>query len=87
MGGSLVAAASVEFGPSDPHAVAAVFPPWWSSTEIIAAAGSAGLILAPGAAGNVVLLRSPSPDLPQRAAAAGAWLVFAGSFLTMCGGK
>lgn len=55
--------------------VVAVFPPWWSEARAMNAAGSAGSVAAVGGFRNVVLIRSDSAGLEQRASAAGALLL------------
>lgn len=71
---SLVAVVALGAGPRTPRQVAAVFPPWWSSARIVAAAGQAGAITGFGGARNVVLVTAADTDLPRRLNAAGALL-------------
>ena len=80
----LFAAAAVNATPRDPARIAAVFPPWWSPAEIIAAAGSAGTISGAGGAGNILILRGDPADLAQRARSAGAILILDPDLAGVC---
>lgn len=71
---SLVVVVALAAGPRTPRQVAAVFPPWWSSARIVAAAGEAGAITGFGGARNVVLVAAADDNLPRRLNAAGALL-------------
>ena len=72
---SLLAAVAVEAQPRTPGRVAAVFPPWWSPSHVVGAAGSAGDVAGVGAAPFVVILRGDPADLSRRARSAGALLL------------
>lgn len=83
----LVAVAAVLFveaAPTRSDAIAAVFPPWWSSAHVATAAASAGRIVAGGGAPFVVALRSDRPGLAGRARASGAWLVLDPDIRGLC---
>jgi len=80
----LFAAAAVNATPRDPARIAAVFPPWWSPAEVIAAAGSAGTIAGAGAAGNILILRGDPADLAPRARSAGAVLILDPDLAGVC---
>ncbi|KQT50102.1 hypothetical protein ASG52_08540 [Methylobacterium sp. Leaf456] len=63
--------------------VAAIFPPWWSSAERVAAAVAAGgavLRAGPG----LVIAQSSAPGFEARLHAAGAWLLFDPRGLGLC---
>jgi hypothetical protein len=65
--------------------VAAVFPPWWNSERVFAAAASTGgAIVREGAWENILVLNSASADLPRRLRAAGAWLLLNPKALDAC---
>ena len=72
---SLFAAVAVDAQPRTPGRVAAVFPPWWSLTQVIGAAGSAGDIAGVGGASFIVILRGDPAHLSQRARSAGALIL------------
>jgi hypothetical protein len=54
---SLVPAIAIAARPSDPHVIAAVFPPWWSSARSVSAAGLAGRLIATGAVPWILVVR------------------------------
>ncbi|MBJ7410207.1 MAG: hypothetical protein JHD15_07555 [Phenylobacterium sp.] len=56
----------------DPYVAAGVFPPWWTRTAVIAAAGQAGSIRDLGAAPFIVVVRDPEGRVQARLRAAGA---------------
>lgn len=72
---SLFAAVAVDAQPRTPGRVAAVFPPWWSSAQIVGAAGSAGDIAGAGGASFIVILSGDPDDLSARARSAGALML------------
>lgn len=55
--------------------LAAVFPPWWSSAHVTAAAASAGDIAGAGSVPFILILRGDGVDLGARARRAGALLL------------
>jgi hypothetical protein len=55
--GSLGPVAMIAARPADPGMVAAVFPPWWSTARILAAAATAGRLTAVGRWSSVVVVR------------------------------
>jgi hypothetical protein len=67
----------VNFPSPDEHssAVAAIYPPWWSTRQVWRAAASAGDILNIGGSEFVLLLHSDAPGLAVRARRSGALLV------------
>lgn len=56
----------------DPQVVAGVFPPWWRSADIIAAAGQAGAIIRLGGLPFIIVVRSETGDAAARLAASGS---------------
>jgi hypothetical protein len=56
----------------DPRISAGVFPPWWSSGQIIAAAGAAGSIVRLGTFRFIVVVRSEGGDVAQRLRTSGS---------------
>jgi hypothetical protein len=72
---TLFVAAAAGAAPRDPARVAAVFPPWWTSTQAASAAASAGQISGAGAAPFILILRGEPGQLEPRLRAAGAWLL------------
>lgn len=86
---TLLAAVAVEAQPRTPGRVAAVFPPWWSSAQVVGAAGAAGDIAGVGAVPFIVILRGPpekngADDLSQRARSAGALLLLDPALAGVC---
>ncbi|MFX4219952.1 MAG: hypothetical protein ACMVO3_02600 [Thalassobaculum sp.] len=56
--------------------VAAVFPPWWSTRDVMAGlARTDAAILREGFSSSIILASSPTPGLADRLRAAGAILV------------
>jgi hypothetical protein len=55
--------------------VAALFPPWWSSADVVMAAGSAGRIVRLGSVHFIVVVAPDGSDTTERLHAAGAVLV------------
>lgn len=83
----LFAAAAVNAAPRDPSRVAAIFPPWWSPAQAVAAAGSAGDIAATGSTPFIIILRGDPADLAQRARSVGALLVLDPDLAGLCAPK
>lgn len=83
----LFAAAAVNAAPRDPSRVAAIFPPWWSPAQSVAAGGSAGDIAATGSAPFILILRGDPMDLAQRARSAGALIVLDPDLAGVCAPK
>ncbi len=83
----LFAAATVNAAPRDPSRVAAIFPPWWSPAQAVAAAGSAGDIAATGSAPFILILRGDPTDLAQRARSAGALILLDPDLAGVCAPK
>ena len=83
----LAAAVGVNAAPRDPARVAAVFPPWWTSAQAVAAAGSAGDIAAAGGAPFILILRGNATDLAQRARSAGALFILDPDLAGVCAPK
>lgn len=67
----LFPAALIAARPSDPRAVAAVFPPWWPAARAVSAAASAGRLAAVGAVPWVIVVRGQD-DIASHLRAAGA---------------
>jgi hypothetical protein len=80
----LFAAVAVNATPRDPGRIAAVFPPWWSPAEAIAAGGSAGDIAGAGGAAFILVLRGDPADLARRARSAGAVLILDPDLAGLC---
>jgi hypothetical protein len=59
-------------GMTDPRIGAGVFPPWWSSRDVIAAAGAAGSIVRLGAVPFIVVVRSDGSDVTDSLRASGS---------------
>lgn len=57
---------------SDPHVGAGVFPPWWTSRDVLAAAGAAGSIVRIGTFPFIVVVRSTDSDVAEGLKASGA---------------
>lgn len=55
--------------------LAVLFPPWWSATEALRAAATAGTPVRFGAAGFVVVIMPDGPNAVRRLRRAGAWAV------------
>ena len=70
--------------PGDQAVAAGVFPPWWASGAILAAAGEAGSIVRLGAVPFIVVVRSESGDASQRLAAAGSLFSLDPNGITGC---
>lgn len=71
----LLPAALATAAPRTPFAVAAVFPPWWSSSRIEAAADALGQVRGRGATDNIVIIYGGG-DLVGKARRGGAlWLL------------
>lgn len=80
----LFAAVAVNATPRDPGRIAAVFPPWWSAAEAVAAGGSAGDIAGAGGAAFILILRGDPADLAHRARSAGAVLILDPDLAGLC---
>lgn len=72
---TLAATVASSATPRDPSRVAAVFPPWWSASQIAAAGASAGQIAGGGGPPFILILRGEPDALGPRLRAAGAWLL------------
>lgn len=83
-GGSLLVSLSSGLTPSNPHRVAAVFPPWWSAQAVLEAASLAGNVVAAGGAPFVVAVSSERDDLADAIRAAGAIIVLDRSVDGLC---
>jgi hypothetical protein len=71
---SLGALVVVQAAPQSPREIAAVFPPWWSQVDTLAAARQAGAVSAIGGWRNVVVVVSDDDGLARRLNSAGALL-------------
>ena len=80
----LAAAVAVQYRPDRADLATVVFPPWWSDRAAVAAAASAGDVLAVGGFARAVAVRSEAPGLERRARAAGAILVLRGTTAGLC---
>ncbi len=83
--GSLATATAISAGPQTPREVAAVFPPWWTLPQSLAAARDAGVVAAFGGAPNVVIVVADDDGLPARLNASGALLLLDPVFTGLCG--
>ncbi|MBU1286017.1 MAG: hypothetical protein KJ794_21680 [Gammaproteobacteria bacterium] len=75
---SLCAALVMGAAPREADAAAAIFPPWWSTPQVLAAADRAGLVTGVGAQPFIVVARTRpggSDSLASALRAQGAWLV------------
>ncbi|MEH6678116.1 hypothetical protein [Phenylobacterium sp.] len=75
---SLCAALVMGTGPRQADTAAAIFPPWWSTPQVLAAADRAGLVTGVGAQPFIVVARTRpggSDALASALRAQGAWLV------------
>ncbi len=79
-----VSAIAVEGAPSDPHLVAALFPPWWTPSHVLRAGAGAGDVLGFGGLPTVIVLHTDQPGLSARAMAQGALLTFARTRRGLC---
>lgn len=69
---SLALVVLVGAAPRTGGTVAAVFPPWWTPTETISAAGQAGSVAAIGGWRHIVIVKGEPGQLQHRLWAAGA---------------
>jgi hypothetical protein len=70
--------------PASPTApVALLFPPWWSGTRAVLAAGAAGAVIRFGAWPGIVIIAPYAGGLPPTAT--GAWAVLDPRVLGGCG--
>ncbi len=75
---SLCAALLMGAAPREADAAAAIFPPWWSTPRVLAAADRAGMVTGVGAQPFIVVARTRpggSDSLASALRAQGAWLV------------
>ena len=71
---SLAPAAGVAAQPRDPHIVAVVFPPWWTTERSDAAASAVGVLSSRESSGRIRVVYG-GPRLIDELKAAGAWLI------------
>lgn len=83
---SLVAIPALAAAPRDPNHAAGVFPPWWSQSAVLAAAGEAGAVLSVGSVPFIVVVRADHGDVPARLRQAGALFSIDPSQAVACGG-
>ena len=84
----LAPAAVLGAQPQDPARAAAVFPPWWSQAETLAAADRAGDVAGVGALSSIVITTAPGGregDFARALRREGAWLVIDPGFAGPCG--
>jgi hypothetical protein len=81
---TLFASAAASFSPTDPQRVSAVFPPWWSAAESLAAASRAGAVSRVGSLPFILAVSSRDPGLAHRLKAEGALFLFDGSEFSFC---
>ncbi len=84
---SLMVAAAVAAAPRTPGRLAAVFPPWWSRGQVLAAAASTPDVAIGGVGGLafILILRSDAPGLDGRLRQAGALLLLDADGAGLCG--
>lgn len=70
--------------PNSQGVIAVVFPPWWSASRSLAAAGEAGDVLRGGAFSFVLIVVSQRPGLESRLRAAGALMILDPLDITGC---
>lgn len=68
--------------PGEP--LAAMFPPWWSRTDALAAAVEAGGAIVRIGPSSLVVAHASAPDFEARLHAAGAWILFDPRGLGLC---
>jgi hypothetical protein len=83
IGGLFLSAAALP-APSDSQRLSAVFPPWWSREDSIAAASRFGAVTGFGGLPFIIGVQSHEPELAQRLRNAGALLLFDGSKFPFC---
>lgn len=71
--------------PVDRREAAGVFPPWWASGDVLAAAGQAGAIRQLGGVPFIVVVHDPAGRAPERLRDAGALFAVAPSGALFCG--
>jgi hypothetical protein len=81
---SLVAVTAVGLAPRNPQQIAAVFPPWWTAEQSLAAAKTAGQAAVTGAAPFVAIVWSTDGALAERLRAAGAVLLLDPGLTAAC---
>ena len=81
VGGSAIA---TEGAPTDPHLIAALYPPWWTPAHVLQAAAGAGDVLGFGGLRSIVVLHADQSGLQARAMAHGAILTFARTRQGLC---
>ncbi len=77
-GASLISLAAIVLSaatPRDPGVIAAVFPPWWSPTQALNAAATAGDLQRPGGLATIVVIHGDPKTLADRLRRAGALLL------------
>ena len=82
--GSMLAAGASSLAPPAEGPIAALYPPWWSATQSLLAAGAGGLPVRFGAAGFVVVIVPDTADAAERLHQAGAWLLLDPKLLGGC---
>lgn len=80
----LFAAVAVNAQPRDPSRIAAIFPPWWSPAQTVAAAGSVGAVAGAGSRPFILILRGDPTDLARRARSAGALIILDPDMAGVC---
>lgn len=80
---STVAVLALAAAPSRADAMAAVYPPWWTSARAVASAATEGRLQAVGSA-NVVVVTSDQPALGRRLRASGALFVIDSRLASLC---
>lgn len=82
---SLAAVVAVAGPSSAAPSMVAVYPLWWNSPSTVAAASSAGPILAAGGAPFVVQVGADRPGLAARLRASGAFILLSPAAAALCG--
>lgn len=81
---TLVMAMSAAAAPADAGRVAAVFPPWWTSAQVLSAASGAGDIAGAGAHRSILIVSSRVPGLNERLHRAGAVVLLSPGLAGLC---
>jgi hypothetical protein len=70
--------------PAQAQTVLAIFPPWWTQQQAIAAASAVGHIVGTEARAWTIIVHSDDPAIAQKLNHAGAWLLLDPHKPTLC---
>jgi hypothetical protein len=82
--GGLWVAAAAEFAPGDAARLVAVFPPWWTAEQALAAAAEAAPVAGVASAGFAVAVIADRPGVIDELRRRGAWFVADGRLFAAC---